>query len=70
MRERKHYSPDQKVLILRELIENNIPSSQHAEKYQLNVNNIYNWKKKIFEKAKDIFQPKHSNQKQITAEHK
>ncbi|MCH7770841.1 MAG: transposase [Bacteroidetes bacterium] len=49
MRERKHYSPDQKVLILRELLENNIPSSQHAEKYQLNVNNIYNWKKKIFE---------------------
>jgi len=32
-RERRHYSSDQKVLILRELLENNIPISQLAEKY-------------------------------------
>jgi len=69
-RERKHYSPDQKVLILRELLENNIPISQLAEKYQVHVNDIYNWKKRLFEQAKDIFQPKQNNQKQTTAEQK
>ncbi|MCZ7615268.1 MAG: transposase [Ignavibacteriaceae bacterium] len=44
-RERKFYSPEQKVLILRELLENNIPISQLAEKYYVHPNDIYNWKK-------------------------
>jgi transposase len=71
MRERKHYSPEQKVIIVRELLENNIPISQLAEKYQVHVNDIYNWKKRLFEGAKDIFQSKPgSNQKQISAEQK
>jgi transposase-like protein len=70
MRERKRYSPDQKVLIVRELLENNVPISQLAEKYQVHVNDIYNWKKKLFEGAKDIFQAKAGNQKQITSEQK
>ncbi len=33
-RERKIYSPEQKVIIVRELLENNVPISQLAEKYQ------------------------------------
>jgi transposase-like protein len=70
MRERKRYSPDQKVLIVRELLENNVPISQLAEKYQVHVNDIYNWKKKLFEGARGIFQSKVGNQKQITAEQK
>ncbi len=70
MRERKRYTPEKKVLIVRELLENNVPISQLAEKYQVNVNDIYNWKKKLFEGAKDIFQPKVGNQKQITSEKK
>jgi len=70
MRERKHYSPEQKVIIVRELLENNIPISQLAEKYQVHVNDIYNWKKRLFEGAKDIFQSKPGSQKQTTAEQK
>ena len=70
MRERKRYSPEKKVLIVRELLENNVPISHLAEKYQVHVNDIYNWKKKLFEGAKDIFQPKVGDQKQITAEKK
>ena len=70
MRERKHYSPDQKVVILRELLENNVHISQLAEKYQVHVNDIYNWKKRLFEQAKDIFQAKPANQKQTTLEQK
>lgn len=69
-RERRHYSAEQKVLILRELLENNIPISQLAEKYQVHVNDIYNWKKRLFEQAKDIFQPKQNSQRQSTAEQK
>ncbi len=64
MRVRKRYSPDQKVMILRELLENNIPISQLAEKYHVHVNDIYNWKKKLFEGAKDLFQYKAGKQKQ------
>lgn len=70
MRERKHYSPEQKVLILRELLENDMPISQLAEKYQVHVNDIYNWEKKLFEGAKDIFQSKPGNQKQTSFEQK
>jgi transposase-like protein len=69
-RERKHYSPEQKILILRELLENNTPISQLAEKFQVHPNDIYNWKKKLFEGAKDIFQTKAVNNKQTTVEQK
>jgi len=69
-KERKHYSPEQKVLILRELLENNVPISQLAEKYQVHINDIYNWKKKLFEGAKDLFRTKTGNQNQTSLEQK
>ena len=53
MSERKHTSPQQKVIILRELLENQIPISQLAEKYNVHPNDIYIWKKKLFEQADD-----------------
>jgi len=55
VKQRKHYSPEQKVIILRELLENNVPISQLAEKYEVHTNDIYNWKKKLFESAAEIF---------------
>jgi len=58
MKERKHYKPDQKVLIIRELLENSVPVSQLSEKYGVHPNDIYNWKKKLFESAADIFTTK------------
>jgi transposase-like protein len=42
MRQRKHYTAEQKVIILRELLENNVPISQIAEKYEVRPNDIYN----------------------------
>lgn len=63
MRERKHYSSEQKVIILRELLENNIPISQVAEKYGVHVNDIYNWKKRLFESASLIFSQKNNETK-------
>lgn len=70
MQRRKHYTSDQKVIILRELLENNIPISQLAEKYQVRPNDIYNWKKKLFESATEIFTPKPVNSKQTSSEQK
>ena len=70
MNQRKHYTAEQKVIILRELLENNVPISQLSEKYGVHPNDIYNWKKKLFESASEIFTPKVSNQKQTSAEQK
>jgi len=68
MRKRRRYTPEKKTLIVRELLENNVQISELAEKYEIHINDIYNWKKKLFEGAKDIFEPKNLNRKQKTAE--
>jgi transposase-like protein len=60
MKPRRQFTPEQKMIILRELLEEKVPISQLAEKYQIHTNDIYNWKKKLFESASDIF----SNSKQ------
>lgn len=70
MSERKRQTAEQKVIILRELLENNVPISQLAEKYNVHVNDIYNWKKKLFESAADIFTFKSDRQTNSVAEKK
>lgn len=70
MRQRKHYKAEQKIIILRELLENNVPISQLCEKYEVRPNDIYNWKKKLFESAANIFDQKISTIKQISVEQK
>jgi transposase-like protein len=70
MKPRKYYTAEQKVIILRELLDNNVPISQLAEKYEVHPNDIYNWKKKLFESATEIFAPKTSGSKQTSVEQK
>jgi len=70
MRERKRYSGEQKTIILRELLENNVPISQLCEKYEVRPNDIYNWKKKLFESASGIFGQQNSSNKQTTSDQK
>lgn len=70
MRQRKHYKAEQKIIILRELLENNVPISQLCEKYEVRPNDIYNWKKKLFESAANIFDQKISTIKQTSVEQK
>ncbi|KAB2939633.1 MAG: transposase [Ignavibacteriales bacterium UTCHB3] len=55
MQTKKRFTPEQKVIILRELLENKLSISQVAEKYGIHVNDIYAWKKKLFENAALIF---------------
>ena len=52
---RRHYSGEEKVKILREHLENQTALSELAEKYGIHVNDLYNWKKKLFEGAAEIF---------------
>jgi len=51
MKKKKLYNAEEKTIILREHLENNISISELAEKYSLNPNVLYNWKKQLFEQA-------------------
>lgn len=62
MEKRKHLSPQQKVIILREHLENQVPLSQLSERYQVHVNVLYKWKKLLFEEAVGIFSQKQTRE--------
>jgi len=70
MKQSKHYTAEQKVKMLREHLENNIPVSELAQKYEVRPNDIYLLKKKLFESAADIFSLKVSTPMLVTAEQK
>ncbi len=55
MEQRKHLSGKEKMIILRELLENKVPIGELAEKYHIHPNVIYNWKKILFEKGDALF---------------
>ena len=67
MNQRKHVSPEQKVMILRELLENKVPLSELSEKYQVHPNVLHRWKKELFEGAVEIFSRKRRKQSQAEA---
>jgi len=54
-RTRRRYSPVEKVKILREHLENQVPLSQLSERHGINLNELYKWKKQLFEGAVDVF---------------
>ena len=58
MSQRKHISPQQKVIILREHLENQVPLSDLSERYGVHINLLYCWEKELFEGAGDIFSRK------------
>ena len=59
MSKQKRLSADQKVMILREHLENQVPVSELAENNGIHPNAIYKWKKELFESASAIFSGKH-----------
>jgi len=52
---RKYYTPEQKVKIIREHPENQVPLSELSERYQVHMNDLYRWKKQLFEGVAQIF---------------
>lgn len=63
MNQRKHLTGEQKALILRELLDNQVPLSELAEKYHVHVNLIHRWKKQLFEGAASLLNNKAGKKK-------
>ncbi len=62
---RRKLSPEKKVEILREYLDNNIPISELSEKYGIHPNIICRWKKELFENAVSIFRNKKGRKNKI-----
>jgi transposase-like protein len=58
MGKRKRYAPEEKLKILREVVEENKPISQVAEQYELHPNCIFKWRKQFLENGSQVFQIK------------
>ncbi len=58
MSNRKRYTPEQKVKILREYFEEKRSVADICEKYRVHPNQFYRWKKEFFEKAPSLFASK------------
>ena len=58
MDKRKRYTAEEKIKILTEVLEEGKSISQVAEHYGLHPNNIFSWRKQLFEGGVQIFQIK------------
>jgi transposase len=56
MSKRKRYTAEAKMKILREILEDGKPVSQVADGYGLPPNNIFKWRKQLFEEGVQIFE--------------
>src|SRR5262245_7688768 len=54
-RHRRHYSPEQKVALLREHLVDKVPVSDLCEKHGIAVNLFYLWQKTFFETGPAAF---------------
>ena len=58
MSQKRRFTAEKKVEILREYLENQVAISELADKYQLAPSQIYQWKKQLFEGSLEIFRPR------------
>ena len=58
MAERKVFTPEQKVAIVRAHLVEKVPVSEVCEKHGVSVVNYYNWQKQLFENAAAAFERK------------
>jgi len=63
---RKRYSAENKVSILREHLEKNMSVADICDKYRIHPNQLYRWKKELFENAVAIFSTKRGRNKKET----
>ena len=54
-RQRRHFTPEQKVALLREHFLDKVPVSDVCEKHGLPVTLFYNWQKQFFENGAAAF---------------
>ena len=58
MGRRKRYTSEEKIKILREVLEDGKSFSSVAEAYGVHPNQILNWRKQLFEGGQQVFQVK------------
>lgn len=68
MERRKHLTSEQKAQLLRELLDNQESMSVLSEKYNVHPNDIYRWKKQLFEGAALLLVNKKTLKKPLTLE--
>jgi transposase len=61
MGRRKRYTGEEKIKILREVLEDGKTISSVAEAYNVHPNQIMNWRKQLFEGGRQVFQIKRSD---------
>ena len=61
MGRRKRYTSEEKIKILREVLEDGKSISSVAEAYGVHPNQIMNWRKQLFEGGEQVFQIKRSD---------
>jgi transposase-like protein len=61
MGKRKRYTAEEKMGILREVLEDGKTISQTAEKYGVHPNNVMNWRKQLIESGAQTFQIKRAD---------
>ena len=57
-KQRKHYTPEEKVAILRRHLLEQVPISELCDKHGLQPTIFYRWQKEFFENGAAAFQPK------------
>lgn len=55
-KKRKNYTPEEKVIILKKHLTENVPVSNLCDQYDLNPTVFYRWQKQFFEKGFLAFQ--------------
>jgi transposase len=55
-RERKNYTPEEKVAILKRHLVDKVPVSDLCDELGLNLNVFYGWQKQFFENGAAVFQ--------------
>ena len=53
--QRRHFTPEQKVAILRAHLLEKVPVSDLCQQHGIAVNNFYNWQKQFFENGQAAF---------------
>jgi transposase len=53
---RRHFSTEQKTVILKRYLVDKVPISDLCDEYGIAPNHIYNWQKTLFEHAEAAFQ--------------
>ncbi len=66
--QRRHFTPAQKLAVLREHLIEKVPLSEVCRKHELTPTLFYQWQKKLFEDGAAVFESKADNARQQAAE--